>query len=173
MSFWVLLANRIDALTERVGQAVKWLVLLAALISAVNAGLRYGLGIGSNAGIELQWYLFGGIFLLGAGYTLKHRGHVRIDLLHAHLSSRAQAAVEMLGTLFFLMPFCLLMVDLSWPVFLQSWQTGEMSPDAGGLPRWPVKLLLPAGFALLALQGVAEFIKAAVVFGQSSEGDRS
>ena len=167
------LANGIDALTERVGQTVKWLVLLAALISAVNAGLRYGLGIGSNAGIELQWYLFGGIFLLGSGYTLKHRGHVRIDLLHGRLSPRAQAVVEMLGTLFFLMPFSLLMVDLSWPVFVQAWQTGEMSPDAGGLPRWPVKLLIPAGFSLLALQGVAEFIKAAAMFGQSDAGDQS
>ncbi len=164
MRFWLNLSAWIDALTEQTGQMVKWLVLMAALVSAINAGLRYGVGLGSNAGIELQWYMFGGIFLLGSGYTLKHRGHVRIDLLHAHLSPRAQAAVEMLGTALFLMPFCVLMVKLSWPVFYEAWSTGEMSPDAGGLPRWPVKLLVPAGFAMLALQGVSEFIKAAVLF---------
>lgn len=159
MEGWLSVARWIDALTEWVGQNVKWLVLAAALISAGNALLRYGFGIGSNAGLELQWYMFGAIFLLGAGYTLKHGGHVRIDLILAHLSNRAQWRIEIFGTLFFLIPFSLLMVGLSWPMFLAAWKSGEMSPDAGGLPRWPVELLLPVGFFLLALQGVSEIIK--------------
>lgn len=158
MRFWLRIAQGIDALTEGVGQAVKWLVLVAALISAGNALLRYGFGVGSNGGLELQWYLFGAIFLLGAGYTLRHGGHVRIDLLHGQLSARARSVVEIIGTLLFLLPFCALMIDLSWPIFVGSWHSGEMSPDAGGLPRWPVRLLIPAGFFLLGLQGVAELI---------------
>ncbi len=160
MKVSLALALRIDALNEWVGQMVKWLVLAATLISAGNALLRYGLGKGSNAGLELQWYLFGAIFLLGAGYTLKHRGHVRIDLVYAQLSERAQWWVEVFGTLLFLLPFSVFMVVLSWPLFSLAWHSGEMSPDAGGLPRWPVDLLIPVGFTLLALQGVAEMIKA-------------
>ncbi len=160
MRFWLAVARSIDALNEKVGQAVKWLVLAAALISAGNALVRYGFGQGSNAGLELQWYLFGAIFLLGAGYTLKHRGHVRIDLIYAHLPERTQLWLEVLGTLLFLLPFAVVMIGLSWPLFSLAWHSGEMSPDAGGLPRWPVKLLIPAGFFLLALQGVAEMIKA-------------
>ncbi len=151
--------RQIDALTERTGHAVRWLVLAAALVSAGNAVLRHVFGVGSNAGLELQWYLFGAVFLLGSGYTLKHRGHVRIDLIHGRLSQRSQWWIEVFGTLLFLLPFCAVMIDLSWPMFVEAWQSGEMSPDAGGLPRWPVKLLIPAGFALLALQGVAELLR--------------
>ena len=148
------LANLIDALTERIGRITIWLVLIATVISAGNA-----LVDSTNAWLEIQWYLFGAIFLLGAGYTLKHNGHVRIDILYSRLSKRGQAWIDLIGGLFFLLPLALLMAWLAWPVFLESWRTMEHSSDSGGLLRWPVKLLLPLGFGLLALQGVAEIIK--------------
>lgn len=153
------LARLIDALNERVGRVVLWLVLVATLISAGNALARYLLGESSNAWLEIQWYLFGAIFLLGAGYTLKHNGHVRIDIFYNHLSPRGQAWVDLLGGLLFLLPMAVLLAWLAWPMFLEAWTSSEMSPDAGGLLRWPVKLLLPLGFALLALQGLAEVIR--------------
>jgi TRAP-type mannitol/chloroaromatic compound transport system permease small subunit len=153
------LASWIDALNEFVGRIAIWLVLVATLISAGNALARYVLSDSSNAWLEIQWYLFGAIFLLGAGYTLKHNGHVRIDLFYGRLGKRGQAWVDLLGGLFFLLPMACLLAWLAWPVFLESWQTMERSSDSGGLLRWPVKLLLPTGFGLLALQGVAEIIK--------------
>jgi TRAP-type mannitol/chloroaromatic compound transport system permease small subunit len=153
------LARLIDALTERVGRVVIWLVLVATLISAGNALSRYLLGASSNAWLEIQWYLFGAMFLLAAGYTLKHNGHVRIDIFYNRLSARGQAWIDLAGGLLFLLPMALLLAWLAWPMFHEAWVTHEMSPDAGGLVRWPVKLLLPAGFSLLALQGVAEVIK--------------
>ena len=153
------LANLIDALNESVGRITIWLVLVATLISAGNALVRYVLSDSSNAWLEIQWYLFGAIFLLGAGYTLKHNGHVRIDILYGRLGKRGQAWIDLLGGLFFLLPLAALMAWLAWPIFAESWRTMEYSSDAGGLLRWPVKLLLPLGFGLLALQGVAEIIK--------------
>jgi TRAP-type mannitol/chloroaromatic compound transport system permease small subunit len=153
------LARLIDALTERVGRVVIWLVLVATLISAGNALSRYLLGASSNAWLEIQWYLFGAMFLLAAGYTLKHNGHVRIDIFYNRLGPRGQAWIDLVGGLLFLLPMALLLAWLAWPMFHEAWLTNEMSPDAGGLLRWPVKLLLPAGFGLLALQGVAEVIK--------------
>jgi TRAP-type mannitol/chloroaromatic compound transport system permease small subunit len=152
-------ARLIDALTERVGRAVAWLVLAATLISAGNALARYALGASSNAWLEIQWYLFGALFLLAAGYTLKHDGHVRIDVFYNRFGPRGRAWIDLAGGLLFLMPMTLLLAWLSWPMFAEAWTTHELSPDAGGLVRWPVKLLLPLGFALLALQGVAEIIK--------------
>jgi TRAP-type mannitol/chloroaromatic compound transport system permease small subunit len=153
------LARAIDALTERVGRVVIWLVLAATLISAGNALVRYALGASSNAWLEIQWYLFGAMFLLAAGYTLKHNGHVRIDLFYNRFGPRGQAWIDLAGGLLFLLPMAGLLAWLSWPMFQEAWTTHEMSPDAGGLVRWPVKLLLPAGFTLLAMQGVAEIIK--------------
>jgi len=153
------LARVIDAVTERVGRAVIWLVLVATLVSAANALARYALGESSNAWLEIQWYLFGAMFLLTAGYTLKHNGHVRIDIFYNRLTPRGQAWVDLVGGLVFLLPMAGLLAWLAWPMFHEAWVTHELSPDAGGLVRWPVKLLLPAGFALLALQGVAEVIK--------------
>ena len=152
-------ARLIDALTERVGRVVIWLVLVATLISAGNALVRYALGESSNAWLEIQWYLFGAMFLLGAGYTLKHNGHVRIDLFYNRFGPRGQAWIDLAGGLLFLLPMAMLLMWLSWPMFFEAWLTQEQSPDAGGLVRWPVKLLLPLGFGLLALQGVAEIIK--------------
>ena len=155
----IAVSNAIDAVNEHVGRAVLWLVLLATLISAGNAVSRYALNLSSNAWLEIQWYLFAGLFLLAAGYTLKHNGHVRIDVLYGHYSLRTQAWIDLLGGVLFLLPFCVLMVWLSWPGFVESFVRGELSPDAGGLLRWPVRLMIPLGFALLAAQGVSEVIK--------------
>ncbi len=153
------IARAIDAVNERIGRTVLWLVLAVTLISAANALMRYGFGMSSNAWLEIQWYLFGAIFLLAAGYTLKHNGHVRVDVLYGRWSPRARAWIDLLGAALFLLPLCVLMVWLSWHGFIESFQRGELSSDAGGLIRWPVRLLIPLGFALLGLQGVSELIK--------------
>jgi len=163
------LARLIDALNERVGRAAMWLVLAATLISSGNAIMRYGFDRSSNAWLEIQWYLFALIFLLGAGYTLKHNGHVRIDILYGRFSPRLQAWVDLVGGLLFLLPLCGLMIWMGWDGFAASWAVNETSPDAGGLSRWPIKLAIPLGFALLWLQGVAEVIKrAAFLSGHAS-----
>ena len=152
-------ARAIDALNDRVGRAVAWLVLAAVLLSSGNAVSRYALNLSSNAWLEIQWYLFSAIFLLAAGYTLQRNGHVRIDVVSGRLSPRARAWIDIFGTTFFLMPMALIILYLSWPMFLQSFVGNEISSDAGGLVRWPVKLLMPVGFALLVLQGVSEMVK--------------
>jgi len=159
MTFWLAVSRSIDALNERVGRLVLWLVLVSTLISAGNALMRYTLNWSSNAWLEIQWYLFAALFLLAAGYTLKHNGHVRIDVLYGHLSERTRAWIDLAGSTLILVPFCLLMVWLSWPGFAESFMRGELSPDAGGLLRWPVRLLIPLGFVLLGLQGGSEIIK--------------
>ena len=153
------LSGLIDAFTELVGRAASWLILLAVLISAGNAVARYAFNASSNAWLEIQWYLFAAVFLLCAGYALKHNQHVRIDVLAGRLSRRAQVGIEILGTVFFLLPMALLILGLSWPVFVDSWRSGEVSSNVAGLALWPARLLVPAGFALLVLQGVAELIK--------------
>jgi TRAP-type mannitol/chloroaromatic compound transport system permease small subunit len=159
MNALLALSRAIDALTERIGRLVIWLVLVATLVSAGNALARYTLGESSNAWLEIQWYLFGAVFLLAGGYTLKHNGHVRIDIVYGRLGPKGQAVIDLIGGLLFLLPMACLLAWLAWPMFMAAWTTHEMSPDAGGLLRWPVKLLLPVGFGLLALQGVAEIIK--------------
>lgn len=153
------LAHAMDWLSERVGRAVMWLVLVAVLVSAGNATVRYTWHTSSNAWLELQWYLYSAVFLLCAGYTLLRNEHVRIDILTGRLSARARAAIDILGGLLFLLPMAILIGVLSWPVFVDSWTRGEVSPDAGGLIRWPAKALIPLGFLLLALQGLSEIIK--------------
>ncbi|HRH82170.1 MAG TPA: TRAP transporter small permease subunit [Thiobacillaceae bacterium] len=155
----LVLSGAIDALNERVGRGALWLVLAAVLISAGNALARYGLNMSSNAWLEIQWYLFALIFLLGAGYTLKHNGHVRIDILYGRFSPRAQALIDLLGGLLFLLPMAGLIGWLGWSGVVESYVRGEMSPDAGGLIRWPARLAIPVGFALLFSQGVSEVIK--------------
>jgi TRAP-type mannitol/chloroaromatic compound transport system permease small subunit len=157
----IALSRTIDTLNERVGGMVIWLVLATALISASNASIRYAFGMSSNAWLEIQWYLFAAIFLLGAGYTHQHNGHVRIDVIYDHLSARAKAWIDIFGTLFFLLPLCGLLVMLSWPALAESFTRHELSPDAGGLLRWPVRVMTPLGFLLLALQGLSELIKRA------------
>lgn len=161
MKVFLALARLIDAINERVGRAIGWLVLVAVLVSAGNATIRYSLNLSSNAWLEIQWYLFSAIFLLGAGYTLKKNEHVRIDILAGRLSRRGQAWIDIIGGLLFLMPMAVIIMMLSWPMFMQSYTGHEISGDAGGLLRWPVKLLIPIGFALLVLQGIAEIIKRA------------
>ena len=153
------LARAIDALNHCVGRTVSWLVLVAVLVSAGNALARYGFDLSSNAWLEIQWYLFSAIFLLGAGWTLLRNAHVRIDVLSSRMSDRTRAWMDILGGLLFLLPMAILILYFSWPMFVQSYLGHEISSDAGGLVRWPVKLLIPAGFALLALQGVSELIK--------------
>jgi TRAP-type mannitol/chloroaromatic compound transport system permease small subunit len=158
----LLSASRwIDRLNETIGRGVAWLTLAAVLISAGNALTRYGLNVSSNAWLEIQWYLFSAIFLLGAGYTLRHNEHVRIDVVFGRLSARIQAWIDIGGTLFFLLPMALLLLVDSWPVFVNSYLIHEVSSDAGGLVRWPVKLLMPLGFFLLILQALSELVKRA------------
>lgn len=149
----------IDYVNECAGRAVAWLVLIAVLVSAGNAMTRYAFNVSSNAWLEIQWYLFSAIFLLAAGWALKRNAHVRIDVIASRLSANTQAWIEIVGTVFFLMPMALLILYFSWPMFVQSWTGHEVSSDAGGLVRWPVKLLIPVGFALLVLQGASEIIK--------------
>lgn len=156
-------SGAVDRLNELVGRLVRWLVLVATLISAGNALVRYGLRSSSNAWLELQWYCFGALFLLAAGYTLKHNGHVRIDILYGRLSARGQALIDLLGGVLFLLPACGLIAWLSWPLFTKALLSGEVSADAGGLVRWPIMLMLPLGFGLLFLQGIAEVIKRVAV----------
>ena len=149
----------IDRLNERVGQSVYWLVLAAVLISAGNAIVRKLFNASSNAYLELQWYLFSAVFLFSAGYTLLKNDHVRIDVIAGRLSRRAQAWIDVFGTLFFLLPMALLFIWLSWPVFVRTYVHGEISTNAGGLLIWPARLLVPIGFTLLALQGISELVK--------------
>lgn len=153
------LSRAIDALNERVGKATTWLILVVSVISAGNAVVRYAIDWSNNGLLEVQWYLFSAVFLLGAGYVLKRNEHIRIDILAGRASARAQNWIDVFGFLVFFLPFAILTLYLSWPVFTLAWTSGEMSANPGGLVRWPVRLLMPAGFLLLLLQGVAELIK--------------
>lgn len=153
----------VDALSRAAGWCATWCVLLACLVCAGNAILRYALGMGSNAWLELQWYLFAFLVLFGASNTLRINGHVRVDLIYGRLSQRGQVWLDLVCLALFLMPATLLLAYMSWPLFIESWRVGEVSGNAGGLVRWPVKLLLPVGFALLALQGAAEMARRAAM----------
>lgn len=153
------LSHWIDVLNEKVGNIAAWLVLLACLVSAGNASIRYLFSNSSNAWLEIQWYMFSGIFLLGAAITLKKNEHVRVDIIYANLTDRGRLWVDALGMTFFLLPAMIVLTKMTWPFFLDAWLTNESSGNAGGLVRWPVKLLLPVGFLLVALQGLSELIK--------------
>lgn len=159
MHFLLWLSRLIDALNDRVGRVVYWLVLAAVLISAGNAVMRYAFNISSNAWLEIQWYLFSAVFLLCAGYTLLRNEHIRIDIVSGNLSRRTQIWIDIIGTVFFLLPMAIYIMGLSWPVFVDAWVRNEYTGNAGGLITWPVKILLPIGFLLLVLQGVSELIK--------------
>jgi len=164
------LSRLIDAITARVGKAASWLVLVVVLISAGNAIVRKAFNFSSNAFLEIQWYLFSAVFLLAAAYTLQKNEHIRIDLLNSKLSPRGRAIVDMVCTLLFLVPTCLLLIKFGWPMFMNAWESGEMSSDAGGLVRWPAFLLIPVGFSLLLAQGCSEIIKrAAFLAGQGAD----
>ncbi len=155
------LARVIDKLSEWLGVIASWLVLFACLVSAGNATIRYLISNSSNAWLELQWYMFAGMVLLGAAYTLRVNEHVRVDLIYGMVSDRTRHWIDLLGGAVFLMPMCLVMIWFTWPWFVQSWTLNEASNNAGGLIRWPVILLLPVGFTLILLQGIAEMIKRA------------
>ncbi|HMW16759.1 MAG TPA: TRAP transporter small permease subunit [Accumulibacter sp.] len=159
MNGLLTLSKWIDALTERVGKSIIWLVLLVTLIAAGNALMRYTVNYSSNAFLEIQWYLFSTIFLFGAGYTLMRNEHVRIDLIAGRLSRRAQTWIDIFGILFFLLPMAVTVMYLSWPIFVLAWQNNEQSSNAGGLPLWPVRLVVPIGFFLLVIQAISELIK--------------
>jgi TRAP-type mannitol/chloroaromatic compound transport system permease small subunit len=159
MNYLLKLSDVIDAFNERVGRAIMWLILAVVLISAGNAISRKVFRMSSNALLDLQWYLFSGVFLLGAGYAFLKNVHVRIDFVSARLSPRGRSWVDIVGILVFLVPFCGMLIQMSWPLFLKAWQSGEMSQNAGGLIRWPVYLLMPSGLALLLMQSASELIK--------------
>lgn len=170
MSALLSVSRTIDAVNNWLGRLIMWLVLAAVLISAGNAIVRKALNIGSNAWLEIQWYLFAGVFMLGVGYVMLKNGHVRIDFVSSRLSKRTNAIIDAIGIVVFTIPLSAIMIDLGWPLFQRAFITGEMSQNAGGLIRWPVLMLVPLGFAILLAQAVSELIKRiAFLRGQLSE----
>ncbi|MGQ3212912.1 MAG: TRAP transporter small permease subunit [Shinella sp.] len=187
MALALRITGVIDELSRRVSIIAVWLVLLSSLTAAFNAIFRYstdgilwmernvgGVGIfefmlnlyrnNSNTLSEAQWYMFAGMVMLGGAWTLKVNEHVRVDLIYGSVSERTRTWIDLLGGIFFLLPICVLMIYFTWPWFVDSWVTNEGSNNAGGLPRWPAKLMIPLGFGLVGLQGLAEIIKCVLVF---------
>src|SRR5579885_739989 len=152
-------SSAIDQLNEKIGYICNLLVLFACLVSAGNAMVRYAFDYSSNGWLEAQWYMFAFLVMFGASYTFKRNEHVRVEIFYLFLSERGQLWLDLIGTLCFLIPSCLLLSYLSWPFFMQAYNVGEISSNAGGLVRWPIKIVVPVGFVLLALQGVSEVIK--------------
>jgi TRAP-type mannitol/chloroaromatic compound transport system permease small subunit len=159
MSLLLKFSGLIDRVSEVLGKFSGYLVLACCLISAGNALIRYLLNYSSNGWLEIQWYLFGFVVLIGASHTLRLNEHVRVDLIYGAVSDRARLWIDAIGLVVFLIPACLYLAWLAWPFFSLSWQQGEVSSNAGGLIRWPIKLVIVTGFMLLALQGVSELIK--------------
>jgi len=174
-SVWQRWADRVDALNDRIGAVIRWLVLVMVLVGAYNALARYlnrwiDAGLTSNALIDLQWYLFSLVFLLGAAYALNRDVHVRVDVVYSRFGEKGKAWVDLLGTLFFLIPFSVVMLWVSWPAVRNSWVIREVSPDPGGLPRYPIKAVILVSFALLLIQGWAQVVKkVAVIRGRRRE----
>ncbi len=159
MTLLLSLSHQIDRFNDLIGRLVRWLVLAAVLLSAGNAIVRKMFNISSNGLLEIQWYLFAGVFMLGAGYAFLRNVHVRIDFVSSKLSKRTNAIIDAAGIVVFLIPLCLILIKLSWPFFYNALMTGEMSSNAGGLIRWLVLLLIPLGFAILLAQAFSELIK--------------
>jgi len=158
----------IDALNDRIGLGIRWLALIMVLLGAFNAVARYltryvGVSLSSNAYLDLQWYLFSLIFLLGAAYGLRHDVHVRVDVLYSRLSPKARAWIDLAGSVLFLLPFSVLMLFVSWPAVRNSWAIHETSPDPGGLPRYPIKTVILLSFVLLVLQGFSQIVKQVMI----------
>jgi TRAP-type mannitol/chloroaromatic compound transport system permease small subunit len=153
------LSRAIDAINNRLGRALSWLILVTVLISAANAVVRKAFNVSSNSFLEIQWYLFSAVFLCCAGYTLLRNDHVRIDVVASRLSKRTQTWIDIIGTIFFLFPMAVLMIWLGWPLFADAYARHEVSTNTGGLIIWPARLLVPIGFFFLALQGISELIK--------------
>ncbi len=152
-------SRAVDWLNTQIGKYIIWLILASTVISGVNAAVRKGFNISSNAYLEVQWYLFAAAFLLAAGYTLLNGEHVKIDVISSRLSKRGQIWIDVIGFTLFLAPVCFAILWYGTPFFLQGFRSGEMSSNAGGLIRWPVYLMMPLGFGLLMLQGASELIK--------------
>jgi len=175
MALLLRIAQRIDGLSRRLGRAVAWLTLVMVLVGAYNALARYlerdlGLQLSSNAYVELQWYLFSLVFLLGAPYTLRCDRHVRVDVIYGGHPPLAKAWIDLVGGLLLLLPFCAFAIWASTDFVLDSWSQREVSPDPGGLPRYPLKTVVPIAFFLLGLQGISEIIKRlAIIRGMSPE----
>lgn len=170
MTALLQLSRLIDRINELLGRAMSWFVLAAVIISAGNAIIRKLFNIGSNAWLEVQWYLFAAVFMLGVGYVMLKNAHVRIDFISSRLSKRTNAAIDAVGIVVFTIPLSIIMVKLGWPLAEQAWSTGEMSQNAGGLIRWPVLMLVPVGFAILLAQASSELIKrVAFLTGHRSE----
>lgn len=159
MGMLLALSRAIDALNERLGWLADWMVLLSAGVSALNAAVRYAFNYSSNSFLEIQWYMFGAMVLFGAAYTFKMNEHVRVDIFYSSVSDRTRLWIDTVGLILFLIPITAFLAMLCWPYFLVSFNSAEMSSNAGGLIVWPAKLLLPLGFALLCLQGFSELIK--------------
>jgi TRAP-type mannitol/chloroaromatic compound transport system permease small subunit len=170
MASLLVLSRLIDRINEFFGRNVAWLVLAAVLISAGNAISRKAFDLSSNAWLEVQWYLFGAVFMLAAGYTLRKNEHVRIDVIAGNFSKRTRDWIDLVCHFIFLLPFCLMMTYLAWPFFWRSFQSGEMSSNAGGLIIWPAKASILLGFLLLTAQAVSEIIKRiAIIRGDMEE----
>jgi TRAP-type mannitol/chloroaromatic compound transport system permease small subunit len=159
MSALLALSRLIDKISFGLGKVTMWLILGATLISAGNAIMRKAFNVGSNAFLEIQWYLFAGVFMLGVGYVMLKNAHVRIDFVSNKLSKRTNAIIDSIGIVVFTIPLSIIMIDLGWPYFMRAFTSGEMSQNAGGLIRWPVLFLIPFGFFLLMAQAVSELIK--------------
>ena len=159
MSFLLQVSRLIDAMNRQIVNLAMWLVLAATLISAGNAIVRKVFGTSSNAWLEIQWYLFAAVFMLGGGYAFLRNAHVRIDFISTKFSARTRNWIDVGGIIIFLLPLCYMMITLGWPLFERAWESGEVSSNAGGLIRWPVYALIPLGFAILLLQGLSELIK--------------
>jgi TRAP-type mannitol/chloroaromatic compound transport system permease small subunit len=159
MKFFLGISRLIDRLNEMVGGIVIWICLIVVVVSSGNAVIRKLFDSSSNGWLELQWYLFGAMFLLSSGYTLLRNDHVRVDVLSSKLSRVHQIWIEIFGVIFFLLPMAILIMILSWPVFTDAYLQNEQSSNAGGLVRWPAKLLIPIGFLLLVLAGLSHLIK--------------
>jgi TRAP-type mannitol/chloroaromatic compound transport system permease small subunit len=159
MQHLLSLSRLIDTISTWIGKLTMWLILATTLISAGNAIVRKTFDTSSNGLLEIQWYLFAAVFMLGAGYGFLRNSHVRIDFISARLSDRTRNWIDVFGIVFVLIPFCILLISLSWPFFVNAYTNGEMSQNAGGLIRWPVYLLVPVGFMLLMLQALSELIK--------------
>ncbi len=160
MGFWAKLSEGIDRVNQLFGKLASIMILLSCVVSATNAVLRYGLDMSNNWPLELQWYLFAAAVMLGASYTLKRNEHVRVDLIYSYVSDRTRIWIDLFGLILFLMPACLLFAWLSWTtLFYPSWLVLEHSLNSGGLPRYPIKFIVPFGFFMLSLQGLSEIIK--------------
>lgn len=159
MPFLLKISRLIDAFSDFIGKLVMWFILATTLISAGNAIVRKLFDSSSNALLEIQWYLFAAVFMLGSGYAFLRNAHVRIDFISSKFSARGRNWVDVFGILIFLFPLCYMMATLGWPLFERAWHTGEMSSNSGGLIRWPVYGLIPLGFVILFVQGVSELIK--------------